>query len=162
MSTPLLIILIRLAAGIALCPYVTALLVITPSYVFGETNMFTPVYTAFVFYLSYAVAIIIGIPVTVYLFTKNKCSYTAFAITGFILGFLTLFVFSYYLKMDALTLRSHHHPVTEITDYFFTFHEIKKLLLPSTWYGICAAIGAALFAFISGISPWYNKSINQT
>jgi len=160
MNVSLLLIVLRFVIGIAICPFITAVLVVSPHYVFDKANMLTQGYTVIVIYISYAVTITIGAPIALYLFTKNRCSYITFAIIGFILGFLSIFLFSYYLKIDTLTSYSHHRNI-EIVNYFFTLNEFVDLTLTSIWYGICAAIGATLFAFISGVSPWYNKRVKS-
>lgn len=97
-----------------------------------------------VLFYSYAGSLFVGLPIAFYLFTKNKCSYTALAISGFTLGFLALIITK-----------------QELNHGFSTAQLIPTITFAS-WYGFSAAVGAALFGYISGVSPWYNKSSKPT
>lgn len=152
-----IVILARVVIGAAICPYITALLVIAPSYI--DSSGFSFIVFGMLqiaVYLSYAVAIIIGLPTILFLAVKNKCSYKAFAITGFILGTMTYTVFFIYLQAE---FNSHAHSIhnqdTSITN-------ILSIIMYSLWYGFSASVGAILFGFISSLPKWYNKSSNLT
>ena len=112
--------------------------------------MFTDPYINVVFLVSYAASIFVGLPIALYLFMKNKCSYKNLAGIGFILGFISLFIFNFYLKTGG-----------DVSHLGIKFNEVMKFAVPSIWNGICAALGATLFGYISGFSALYNKSLKK-
>jgi len=89
--TPI-VLLIRLIVASIVSPFVTALLAVAPEYipVYSENRIsmsmsIMNVYFYSALFVSYATSIILGLPIAFFLFKKNKCSYTAFAIIGFVL-----------------------------------------------------------------------------
>ena len=152
-----LVILGRVVIGVAICPYITALLVIAPSYINSSGFSFIVFgMLQIAVYLSYTVAIIIGLPTTLFLAVKNKCSYKAFAITGFLLGAMTNIIYFIYMQSE---FNSHAHSIHKGD---VSINDILSIMLYSIWYGFSAAVGAILFGFISSLPKWYNKSSNLT
>ncbi len=151
-----LVIFFRVLLGLIICPYLTALLVIAPSYI--ENNGFNFISFGILkitIYLSYTVVLIIGLPTTLYLAIKNKCSYQAFALTGFILGFSSSAIF-------FLRLQTAYLPHTNsVNNQSFAINDILSLTSTSLWFGFCAAVGATLFGYISSLPKWYNNAFKR-
>ena len=126
-----LILLFRFILAIAFCPLITSLLVVAPTYIYDSIHLYLEFYLLMVLLFSYGISLFFGLPIAVYLFVKNKCSFTALAISGFILGFLT----SICITGISITM------FLEITNH-------------AIWWGSSAATGAALFGYITGISTW--------
>ena len=135
------IIYTRFIIALAICPLVTALLIVVPTYFGNDNNFIMQFYMIMVVILIYAGSLIIGLPIALYLFTKNKCSFTALAISGFTIGFLALII----TKQGLNQISSQAQLILTIKF--------------AVWYGASAAIGAALFGYITGVSTWYNKSL---
>lgn len=90
--------------------------------------------------VSYFVSIFIGLPVTLYFRRKDKLSFLALAIIGFILGFLTYGFVEAGYALDKIKQGG--------TSHFFSFWVFKKLLAA----GASAAIGALIYGIISGVT----------
>ena len=150
-------ILIRVFIGVAICPFVTAILVSAPIYFANSNSRTLLIFSLLITIpLSYLVVIIVGLPSTFYLAVKNKCSYKWFAITGFVLGVVSFIVF--FIKLN---LESSGSPYSTNNQDLVT-NDIWPTIFHSLWYGFSAAAGAVLFGFISSLPKWYNKSSNLT
>ena len=137
---------IRFTMGVLISPYITASILLAPHYIFGTPNMFTGFAIVAIYFASYTLSIFIGLPIALHLLKKNKCTYTNLAITGFILGFFSFFIFNFSFIIQG-----------DFSNLDNKIYGMIKDVLPSMWYGIAAAIGATLFGFISGISALHNK-----
>jgi hypothetical protein len=72
------------------------------------------------------------------------------AATGFILGFFVFFIFNFSFIFDG-----------DYSSLDNIIYGMIKDVLPSMWYGVCAATGATLFGFISGVSTLHNKPLKK-
>jgi hypothetical protein len=90
------------------------------------------------------VALFVGLPVSFILYAKGKCTLRALAMTGFILGVLTLLI------LPMTTWKSYNEPEVSLAG-------IVDNLPWLIWYGFSAAIGASAFGLISGIVNWKSK-----
>ena len=141
--------ILRFLAGLALSPLLTASLILAPAFIPNPGSWVLMIAYPIVLLISYIVSLCLGLPIVLILDAKQKCTFTNLAISGFVLGFITAIIAPVFITSG--TAYTHYDSLAKIIE----------LILLASWYGVCAAAGATLFALLSGITHRYNKAFKR-